>query len=129
MDWQWFLIECLQGLFVGALSFLFSMWVFNKYFLPKMVANMGTDFIKAIQKDPEIKPLIDKAKDLLNRLEPFVKQLKSVDLDKLQSDFKPLLETVKKIDPETIEELLQTLKELAGNFKEKLEKPKIPKPD
>lgn len=94
-----------------------------------MTAKSATATIKAIKKDPELKKIIDQAKKMVNWMAPVVEQVKQLDLDKLQEEWRPLLEAVKKIDPETIEELVETLRELANGFRKKLEKPKIPEPD
>jgi len=128
-DWILFIIDKIAALFVSMLGFLLSMWFFNKYIFPKMAASMGSDFLKGLQKDPEIKPVITKAKDLLNRIEPIVDQFKKIDLDKIQEEYKPLLEAIKKIDPKTIEDVAASLKSLTNDLRKKLEKPTIPKPD
>ena len=90
---------------------------------------MGAATVKALQKDPEIKPYIDKAKQIIDRIEPIVEKFKGLDLDKINGDIKPLLEVIRKIDPKTIEELMKSLKELTDTVKGSLTKPKIPEPD
>lgn len=94
-----------------------------------MTAKSATATIEAAKKDPDLEKIIDQAKKIVTWMAPVVEQLKQLDLDKLQKEWKPLFDTVKKIDPETIEDLVETLRELANGFRKKLEKPKIPEPD
>lgn len=128
IDWETFILTAIWGVISSIISFVIGMYVFNKYFLPKIVANMGIDTINTLRKDPEIEPYIKKVKEIIDRLEPIVAKFKELDLAKLGDDIKPFIEAIKKIDPKTIDELLQSVKALTNSFKEKLEKPKIPKP-
>ena len=129
IDWILFFSDIVKGIIIGIPSFLIGSYLFFKYLLPKLSADMGAATVKALQKDPEIKPYIDKAKQIIDRIEPIVEKFKGLDLDKINGDIKPLLEVIRKIDPKTIEELMKSLKELTDTVKGSLTKPKIPEPD
>lgn len=76
-----------------------------------MAPKMGKDMIKALKELPEVKNLIARANGIMDQ-------------------FEPLLEKVKNIDPEKVEEAIKAVTELAGNVAKKFEKPEeIPKPD
>lgn len=117
------------GLLTGIPSFVIGFWIYNRFFLPKQTSQVALNLIKIAKQDPELKPFIDKAKQIINILEPVIKEVKTLDLNGLKKDLQPLLETVKKIDPQKIDELLTSAKKLIDSFAEKTEKPKIPSPD
>lgn len=106
-----FLVEQFLALILaiptGFLSFYVAMWYFNKYTLPKMVPKMAVDTAKVIREQKEIKELVAKGKAVLGKIEPIID----------------------KVDPEAINELIKTVNDLAGIFKDRLETPKIPNPD
>lgn len=129
IEWDYLIVITILNLMSGLLSFTASMYVFNKYFLPKIMADMGTSTVKTLSKDPEIKPFIDKTKLLLEKLEPIIEKFRNLDIEKLQDDLKPMVEAFKRIDPNTLDEILSNVKGLTGNLAKKTEKPKIPKPD
>ena len=136
LDWSYFWLDGLKGLIISLVSFITGLWVFNKYIYPRMVVQMGTDVIRLLKEDGEIKPqietakiLIEKGKKVMEKLEPIVEKAKNLDLEKVSEDLKPLLEAVKKIDPKTVEEVIKSIKELADAMKGTLTKPKIPEPD
>lgn len=131
-----FWLDGLKGLIVSVGGTLIGFYLFNKYFLPGLMSEMGRNTVKDISKDPEFKPLIESGKALMEkgrkvmeRLEPIVEKAKNLDLEKTTEDIKPFLEMIKKIDPKTIEELMKSLKELTDTVKGSLTKPKIPEPD
>lgn len=124
-----FLVD-VKGIAFGMVQFLLAMWLFNKYFLPKITAGMISDAVQHLQHDSEIKPVIEKIKGIVNKLEPVVKQLRGFDLNGFQHDLEPLIETVKHVDPDKINELATTLKKLAENLQRTVETPvDIPEPD
>lgn len=127
-DWFSWGMGLLQGLVVSVIGG----YILLKFILPRMAAASARQTIEELKKDGELKPIIDKAKDIITRLEPVAKKLatafKNLDLDKLQDDIQPFLELGRKIDPKDVEELMQSLKELTGTIKKSIEKPKIPEP-
>jgi len=125
-DWFTWFMNLLNGIVGGAISGVILLYLI----LPRIGAKTATQTLKAAKNDPEIAPLIKKVQDILERLEPLVKQFKNLDLDKIQKDLKPLLETAKKIDPEAVADLIKTLRSLAKDVGEKItEKPaNIPGP-
>ena len=126
VDWfTWFL-----GLAQGIIISIVGGYILLRFILPRMAAESARHTLKELKKDGEIKPIIDKAKDIVNRLQPLVEQFKNLDLDKIQKDIKPFLDVIKKIDPKDVEDLLKSLKELTGTVQKAIEKPeKIPEPD
>lgn len=128
MDWEYFIVSAIFGLISSIISFISGMYVFNKYFLPKLTAKMFVDGFKHLQADPEISIYMKKGKEIINRLEPVMKQLKNVDLNKIQKELRPFFEAAKKIDPKDVEDLMKSLKNLTGTVQQAIEKPKIPKP-
>lgn len=108
--WIWTLRDMLLTVGGGAIGFFISMYLFNKYYLPKMAPQMGKDMIKALKELPEVQNLVKRANGLMDQ-------------------FEPLLEKVKNVDSEKVEEAVKALTELAGNVAKKLEKPEIPEPD
>lgn len=129
IDWLSFFLGILQG----TITSVIGGYVLLKFILPKIAAESAAHTIKAMKRDKEIAPIIDKAKEMVNTMEPLVKRLavafRNVDLDKLQKDIKPFIKAIKKIDPKTVDELMVGLKELTGAVKKTIEKPKIPKPE
>lgn len=86
---------------------------------------MGKEAVKHVAELPEIKKLIEKGNGLIEQLEPIIENVKKVDFEKIQSDLAPLLNTLKKINVETIEELIEVIKSLAEKA---TKKPKVPTP-
>lgn len=125
MDWFSWGMGLVQGTIVSVIGGV----VIFYFLIPPMTARTTKRTIEALKKDPEIKPLIDKAKEIINKLEPLVNQFKNIDLEKLQKDFTPLYEAIKKIDAEDIDGLLKALKDLTGMVTKAIEKPNVPKPD
>lgn len=126
IDWAAVLLTGIVNLIVGFISFVLGMWYFNKFVLPKILASQGIEFIKNLQKDPQIKGIITKFKKIADQLEPVVEKMKNFDLDKLQEDLKPFLESIKKIDPKTVEDALRSIKQLTNSV---TKTPEIPEPD
>lgn len=107
IDWFLLFVETIISFITGALGIFVGMWIFNRFFLAKMTPQMGKDVITAFKDSPDIKALLKRLNGLVDKFEPFIKE----------------------IDPEAIEALLKTLKDLADTVKDKLEQPKIPRPD
>lgn len=130
IDWAIsFILETIRMIIVGILGFIIGFWIYNKFFLPKQSVQIGSNLIKTAKQDPEFAPFIDRAKQLINILEPIMKDFKTFDLNGLKNDIKPLLETAKRIDPQKIDELLTSAKNLIDQLTKATEKPKIPSPD
>jgi uncharacterized protein YoxC len=109
----------------GAVSGLILIW----FVLPRRGIKTAAQTLKAAKKDPDIAPIFDKTKEIIDKLHPLVEQFKNLDLAKFQKDAQPLLDAIKKIDPQTIDDLLRAVKELANSATKAIEKPKkIPKP-
>lgn len=126
---EWLFQEIVKAILVGIptgfFSFFLAMWYFNKYQLPKLAPSMGKEAVKHVAELPEIKKLIEKGNGLIEQLEPIIENVKKVDFEKIQSDLAPLLNTLKKINVETIEELIEVIKSLAEKA---TKKPKVPTP-
>ena len=103
------------------------------YMAPKGVDKMVGQAIKEAKNSPELSPLLDKFKEIVTVVEPVTKQLanalKNLDLEKTQRDLQPLLDALKKVNPEDVEALLKSLKDLTGTVTKAIEKPKVPEPD
>lgn len=122
--------DLVKILITGFISFVLGMWYFNKYILPKLYVQMGSNLFKQAQEDPNLKSTIQKAKKIIEELEPFIAKLKKIDIEKYQKDLQPLIETLTKVDPKEVDDLLKSLKELTGTVQKAIEKPKkIPEPD
>jgi hypothetical protein len=124
IDWFAWAMGLVQGVIVAVLGG----YIMFVYLFPKMTAKTTRNTVEALKKDPEIAPMIDKAKEIVNKLHPLADQFKGLDLVKMQSEFQPLLDGIKTIDPKEIQGLIKNLKELTGTVKNALEKPKIPEP-
>lgn len=127
-DWFGWGMGLAQGLIVGIASGLFLFY----FVLPRMAASSARKTIEELKKDGDLKPVIEKAKEIITRLEPVTKKLATafanIDVDKLQSDVKPFFELIKKIDPKDVDDLVKEIKGLTGTIKKSIEKPKIPEP-
>jgi hypothetical protein len=123
-DWFTWAMGLLQGTVVAVIS---GVLIFL-YFIPKMMKNTAKRTIEELKKDPEIKTMIDKAKEIVDKLHPLADQFKNIDLEQIQQDFRPLYEAIKKIDTKDIEGLIKNFKELTGTVTKALEKPKVPEP-
>ena len=131
-----FWLDGLKGLIVAVGGTVIGFYIFNKYFLPGLMSEMGRNTVRDISEDPEFKPMIDsgkalieKGKKVMEKLEPIVEKAKNLDLEKVSEDLKPFLEAVKQIDAKTLNETIKSLKELTDTVKGSLTKPKIPEPD
>jgi hypothetical protein len=128
-DWFSWFMGLLNGVVSGAISGVILLY----FILPRMASKSARQTLEEMKKDGELKPIIDKAKEIITRLEPVTKKLadafKNLDLDKIQEGIQPYIELGKKIDPQDIDALLKQLKELSGTVQKAIEKPKkIPKP-
>jgi hypothetical protein len=131
--WDWIasqIYEVLKILITGFVSFVLGMWYFNKYILPKIYVKMGSNLFKGASEDPNFKPWIERFKKIVEEIEPLVAKFKKVDFEKTLKDLQPFLDSVKKIDPQTVDDLLKSVKELAKTATKAIEKPKsIPQPN
>ena len=123
-----FFLQIIQGIIVGIIGGIISLYIFYTYLLPGLTKTMTKNLIADLKKDEEFKPLIDKASEIVNRLEPIMKEFKALDLNGVQKDIKPLLNVAKKIDAEKINGLIDSVKDIVDYFKKSIEKPKIPTP-
>lgn len=126
---QW-LTTILQGLIVSVIGGC----VLIIFILPKMAALSTANTVKALKKDPEIAPIIEKGKEIIKELEPLVKEFRKLDFEKMRKDIQPFLETAKRIDPKAVEELFSVVRSLAKDVKQKLDEfsskpPNMPAPD
>jgi predicted RNA-binding protein with EMAP domain len=128
-DWFGWGMGLAQGLTVSVIGGVILLY----FILPKMAAKSAHQTLEAMKNDDELKPIIEKAKEIITRLEPVTKKLATafanIDLDKLQDDVKPFIEMMKKVDPKDVEDLLKEVKSLTGTIKKSIEKPEIPKPE
>ena len=102
------------------------------YMAPKGVDKMVSQAIKEAKTSPELSPLLDKVKEIVAVMEPAMKQIanavKNIDIEKTQKDLAPLMDALKKVDPQDIDAALKALKDLAGTVTRAIEKPKVPEP-
>jgi predicted RNA-binding protein with EMAP domain len=117
-----------MGILQGTITFLIGSIIVIYYIVPKMMKNLSKRTINELKNDPEIKPLTGKVKEIIDKLHPLMEQFKNIDLAKTQSDFAPLIEGIKKIDPKEIEGLIKNIREITGTIKSSIEKPKLPPP-
>jgi hypothetical protein len=86
IDWFAWFMGIIQGTVVSVIGGI----VIFYFLIPPMTSKTTKRTVEALKKDPEIKPLIDKAKELVVKLEPLANQFKNLDLEKIQKDFTPL---------------------------------------
>jgi hypothetical protein len=103
------------------------------YMAPKGVDKMVSQAIKEAKNSPEIAPLMDKVKEIIAVMEPAMKQIanavKNIDIEKTQKDLQPILDALKKVNPDDINGALKALKDITGTVNEAIKKPSIPEPD
>lgn len=123
------LVTWLMGILQGTITAVIGGIVIFVFLIPKMTKATTKRTLEELKKDPEIKPMLDKAKEIVEKLHPLADQFKNIDLNQIQRDFKPLYEAIKQIDAKEIEGLMKTLKDLAGTVTKAIEKPKTPLPE
>ena len=116
-----FTVDVLKQLLVGILAFVFGMYVFNKYLLPKIVVKQAGDLIKNAMKDPNLSPNIDKFKKIIDDIEPLVAKIKEVDVEQIVADIKPFVSALKRIDPEELNGVLTSVKDFISTAKHAIE--------
>ena len=124
-DWTTWLMGIIQGTITAIIGgVIIFIWL-----IPRMTKATTKRTIDELKKDPEIKPILDKAKEIVDKLQPLAAQFKNINLEQIQRDFKPLYDAIKQIDAKDIASLVATLRELSGTVTKALEKPKKPLPE
>lgn len=125
IDYTYLLLDFAKNVVSGLFTFVFGMYVFNRFLLPKISAKMAVNTGKAVMADPEVQSYLQKGKATLDELKNFVDKLKQIDLVQLNTDVRPLVNALKNIDPDTINDMLTRFGRLTDQLGSK---PKIPPP-